>query len=139
MVGDAQATQRRLLEAAAQEFAARGIAGARVDRIAEAARSNKAQIYHYFGSKDELFDAVFNSLVADTLHEVGKQSGMDAESVDACVKDQAGLDKLSADKKFAFETLKVDVTPTFFVNGEMIKGAMSFEELDATLKPLLKR
>jgi AcrR family transcriptional regulator len=70
MVGDAQATQRRLLEAAAQEFAARGIAGARVDRIAEAARSNKAQIYHYFGSKDELFDAVFNSLVADTLHEV---------------------------------------------------------------------
>src|SRR6202161_4523544 len=70
MVGDAQATQRRLLEAAAQEFAARGIAGARVDRIAEAARSNKAQIYHYFGSKDELFDAVLNSLVADTLHEV---------------------------------------------------------------------
>jgi AcrR family transcriptional regulator len=37
MVGDAQATQRRLLEAATQEFAARGIAGARVDRIAVAA------------------------------------------------------------------------------------------------------
>ena len=70
MVGDARATQRRLLEAAAQEFAARGIAGARVDRIAEAARSNKAQIYHYFGSKDQLFDAVFNALVTGTLHEV---------------------------------------------------------------------
>jgi AcrR family transcriptional regulator len=70
MVGDAQATQRRLLEAAAQEFAARGIAGARVDRIAEVARSNKAQIYHYFGSKDQLFDAVFNNLVADTLREI---------------------------------------------------------------------
>lgn len=70
MAGDAQATQRRLLEAAAQEFAARGIAGARVDRIAEVAKCNKAQIYHYFGSKDQLFDAVFNSLVADTLHEV---------------------------------------------------------------------
>jgi len=70
MVGDAQATQRRLLEAAAQEFAARGIAGARVDRIAEVARSNKAQIYHYFGSKDQLFDAVFNNLVANTLREI---------------------------------------------------------------------
>jgi AcrR family transcriptional regulator len=70
MAGDAQATQRRLLEAAAQEFAARGIAGARVDRIAEVAQANKAQIYHYFGSKDQLFDAVFNNLVADTLHEV---------------------------------------------------------------------
>jgi AcrR family transcriptional regulator len=70
MAGDSQATQRRLLAAAAQEFAARGIAGARVDRIAEVAQANKAQIYHYFGSKDQLFDAVFNSLVADTLHEV---------------------------------------------------------------------
>src|SRR6266446_6338881 len=55
MVRDAEATRRRLLDAAAAEFAASGIAGARVDRIAEAARSNKAQIYHYFGSKDGLF------------------------------------------------------------------------------------
>jgi AcrR family transcriptional regulator len=69
MAGDAQATQRRLLEAAAHEFAARGIAGARVDRIAEVAGCNKAQIYHYFGSKDQLFDAVFNNLVASTLRE----------------------------------------------------------------------
>ena len=40
-------------------------------------------------------------------------------------------------KKFAFEVLKVDATPTFFINGEIRKGAMSFEELDATLKALL--
>ena len=65
MVGDAQATQRRLLEAAAQEFAARGIAGARVDRIAEVARSNKAQIYHYFGSKDDLYDACIDATYAE--------------------------------------------------------------------------
>jgi AcrR family transcriptional regulator len=70
MVGNAKATQRRLLEAAAQEFAARGIAGARVDRIAEVAKCNKAQIYHYFGSKDQLFDAVFNALVVETIHQV---------------------------------------------------------------------
>jgi AcrR family transcriptional regulator len=70
MVGDAQATRQRLLDAATTEFAAYGIAGARVDRIAEAAKSNKAQIYHYFGSKDALFDAVLNGLVAETLREV---------------------------------------------------------------------
>lgn len=70
MVGDAQATRQRLLDAASREFAAYGIAGARVDRIAAAARSNKAQIYHYFESKDGLFDAVFNTLVADTVREV---------------------------------------------------------------------
>lgn len=55
---DAGATRRRLLDAATEEFAAHGIAGARVDRIAAAARSNKAQMYGFFGSKDGLFDAV---------------------------------------------------------------------------------
>jgi protein-disulfide isomerase len=95
----------------------------------------------YFGAVQQLFKVQDRLMTqtTETLHEIGIQSDMDAEAVDACVKDQAVLDKLSADKKFAFETLKVDVTPTFFVNGEMIKGAMSFEELDATLRPLLKR
>lgn len=70
MVRDAQATKRRLLQAASQEFAERGIAGARVDRIAAAAGSNKAQIYTYFGSKDALFDAVFAEMVIATVEEV---------------------------------------------------------------------
>ena len=69
MVRDAEATRQRLLDAAAHEFAARGIAGARVDRIAQAARSNKAQIYHYFGSKDALFEAVFDRIVKATLRD----------------------------------------------------------------------
>jgi AcrR family transcriptional regulator len=52
------ATSRRILAAAADEFAERGIAGARIERIIAAASSNKAQLYGYFGSKDGLFDAV---------------------------------------------------------------------------------
>ncbi|MCU1681496.1 MAG: hypothetical protein JWQ81_2235 [Amycolatopsis sp.] len=51
------------------EFSEFGIAGARVERIAENARSNKAQIYHYFQSKDGLFDAVFNELCLDHVRE----------------------------------------------------------------------
>jgi AcrR family transcriptional regulator len=58
-VRDGQATRRRLLEAATAEFAAYGIAGARVDRISANAKANKAQLYGYFGDKDRLFDAVF--------------------------------------------------------------------------------
>jgi AcrR family transcriptional regulator len=69
MAGDAEATRRRLLDAAAKEFAEYGIAGARVDRIATAATSNKAQIYHYFTNKDGLFDAVMSELAQDTLRE----------------------------------------------------------------------
>jgi len=59
-----QATRQRLMDAAATEFAQRGIAGARVDRIVATARSNKAQLYQYFGSKERLFDAVFDHHVA---------------------------------------------------------------------------
>ncbi|MCU1656150.1 MAG: hypothetical protein JWO57_806 [Pseudonocardiales bacterium] len=58
------------MDAATSEFAAHGIAGARVDRIAAAAKSNKAQIYHYFGSKDGLFDAVFNAMCVETVRDV---------------------------------------------------------------------
>ncbi|MFJ2214548.1 TetR family transcriptional regulator [Streptomyces sp. NPDC101062] len=55
----ADATRRRLLDAATADFAAHGIAGARVDRISAAAGVNKAQLYAYFGDKLSLFDAVF--------------------------------------------------------------------------------
>ncbi|CAM5263433.1 hypothetical protein SALBM311S_13040 [Streptomyces alboniger] len=55
------ATHRRIIEVATQEFAEHGIAGARVDRIVAAARTNKAQLYAYFGSKEGLFDAIFFS------------------------------------------------------------------------------
>ena len=53
------ATYRRILDVATREFAEYGIAGARVERIVAAARTNKAQLYAYFGNKEGLFDAIF--------------------------------------------------------------------------------
>src|SRR3954452_15864733 len=70
MQRDAEATRKRLVAAATAEFAEYGIGGARVDRIAEVAKSNKAQIYHYLGSKDDLFDAVFDEAVVNTFAEI---------------------------------------------------------------------
>ncbi|MEU9780783.1 TetR family transcriptional regulator [Streptomyces phaeochromogenes] len=67
---DGQATRRRLLDAAAAEFATYGIAGARVDRISANARANKAQMYAYYGNKDGLFDAVFNDHAEKIIHAV---------------------------------------------------------------------
>jgi AcrR family transcriptional regulator len=69
MLRDAEATRQRLLDAALAEFAEFGIAGARVERIAAQANSNKAQIYHYFGSKDQLFDAAFESIVTSVVRD----------------------------------------------------------------------
>ena len=55
---NAEATRERILEAALAEFSAHGIAGARVDRIAQAARCNKNLIYIYFEDKETLFTTV---------------------------------------------------------------------------------
>lgn len=54
-----EATRHRIVEVATREFAEHGIAGARVERIVASARTNKAQLYTYFGSKEGLFDAIF--------------------------------------------------------------------------------
>ena len=70
MKRDAQATRSRILAAATSEFAAYGIAGARVDRIAAAAQANKNMIYIYFGSKEQLFDAVFAAAIGQLLDTV---------------------------------------------------------------------
>jgi Transcriptional regulator len=69
------ATRRRILEAATEEFARWGIAGARVDRIIAAARTNKAQLYGYFGSKDGLFDAVIADHAERLLNSVAFDAG----------------------------------------------------------------
>ncbi|MHC4871694.1 MAG: TetR family transcriptional regulator [Planctomycetota bacterium] len=58
---DAEATRKRLLEAAEEEFALKGIHGARVDNIAKKAKANKAMIYLYFKSKEGLYKEVFLS------------------------------------------------------------------------------
>lgn len=57
MARDAAATRARILEAAIAEFAEHGLAGARVDRIAERAEANKQLLYAHFGNKEALFDA----------------------------------------------------------------------------------
>ncbi|MBL7255849.1 TetR family transcriptional regulator [Paractinoplanes lichenicola] len=70
MLKDSAQTKERILAAAVEEFSAFGLAGSRIDRIADAARSNKAMIYRYFGNKEQLFDAVFDAMVVATVDAV---------------------------------------------------------------------
>jgi protein-disulfide isomerase len=95
----------------------------------------------YFAVTDMLFkqqgDWVTKN-TTETLTRIGKQAGLSQQAVDDCLKDQALLDKIVADQKFANEVLKVNSTPTFFLNGEMIKGETSFDEFDKRIKALLK-
>ena len=95
----------------------------------------------YFAVVDMLFrsqnDWVMKN-TAESLNLIGKQAGLSQQQVEDCLKDQALLDKIAADQKYASEVLKVNSTPTFFLNGEVIKGEASFDEFDKKIKALLK-
>ncbi len=55
---DPEGTRRRIIDAATEEFAKGGLAGARVDQIARRAETNERMLYYYYGSKEGLFLAV---------------------------------------------------------------------------------
>jgi TetR/AcrR family transcriptional regulator len=84
------ATSRdRLLAAAAAEFAARGFAGASVDRIARAARVNKAMIYYHFASKAALYREILRDMfdaVARRVADTGRSAADPADKIRAFVK-----------------------------------------------------
>ena len=95
----------------------------------------------YFAVTDMLFrqqSEWVTKNTTETLTRIGKQAGLTQQQVEACLKDQALLDKIAADQKYASDILKVDSTPTFFINGEALKGEQSFEEFDKRIKALLK-
>jgi AcrR family transcriptional regulator len=81
-------SRQRLLTAAAAEFAARGFAGANVDRIARAARVNKAMIYYHFKSKAALYREILRDMfeaVAARVSAAAQAPAEPAEKVRAFV------------------------------------------------------
>ena len=60
----ADQTRARILDAATREFSSNGLAGARTERIAEAAGVNKALLYYYFQGKDALYSAALETVAA---------------------------------------------------------------------------
>ncbi|WP_043182281.1 TetR family transcriptional regulator [Streptomyces sp. NRRL F-5123] len=81
MAYDAEDTRRRIFAAASAEFAEHGLAGARVNRIAAAARANKQAIYLYYGSKEELFAAVLHAKLEEVRVSLAFDPDAVAESV----------------------------------------------------------
>src|SRR5918912_2040641 len=69
--------RERLLEMAAREFAAKGLAGARVDAIARAARSNKQLVYYYFGNNLGLYNEVIGRIGPRAHDELYPPAGRD--------------------------------------------------------------
>jgi len=62
-IRDAARTRKRIVQAARQEFAQRGFAGARIDAIAKRAKIKKQLLYHYYASKAALFDEIVQQAI----------------------------------------------------------------------------
>ena len=86
-----------------------------------------------FRQQDQLVEKT-----SDTLRLIGRQAGLSAQAVEDCLKDQTMQDKISSGQKYAEDVLKVEGTPTFFINGDAIVGEASFEEFAKRINALLK-
>ena len=69
---------------------------------------------------------------------VVKQAGFTEATFKSCLGDQKLLESIEAVRDRAAKQFKVASTPTFFINGQMTVGAISFEDMQKLIDPLLK-
>src|SRR6478609_754472 len=95
---DREGSRARILDGAAEEFAAHGFAGARIDRIARRTKLNVRMIYYHFGSKKGVYRAVLESIyemATKILESVEGAADQTTEALDRYV------DLLIANPRFA--------------------------------------
>lgn len=112
-VRDPERTRQAILAAAETEFADNGLAGARVDVIAEQAGANKRMLYYYFGSKEDLYLAVL-----ERAYSAMRQAERDL--------DLTALEPLEAVKtlvEFKFDYCQKNPTIIPLLSGENMHGA----------------
>jgi len=95
----------------------------------------------YFNFVDLFFekqkDWAYTDDPVTSMFDLAKQTGFTQESFQACLTNQDLLDGINAVKDRGAQKFAVDSTPTFFVNGQVVRGAKSLEEFDKILEPLL--
>ncbi|MDR6954571.1 protein-disulfide isomerase [Ancylobacter sp. 3268] len=95
----------------------------------------------YYPMVDTLFDNqknwAFTNNPAQALLAIAKQSGMTEQQFNACLSDAKLAGEIDQSAKRGADDFNVDSTPTFFINGKKVPGAISPEELDKELAPLI--
>lgn len=95
----------------------------------------------YYAVVDLLFSQqknwAYSEKPLEALSTLMKQAGFTQESFEACLKNQQIYDAVNAVRDRAAK-MGVNSTPTFFINGQVQRGALSLEELDKLLDPLTK-
>lgn len=96
---------------------------------------------NYFAMVDVLFKQQQNwasvDNAKDALLQISKLAGFSQESFEACLTDQKLLEDVRAVQKRGADEFKVDATPTFFINGNTYKGALTIAEMSAIIDGML--
>jgi protein-disulfide isomerase len=96
---------------------------------------------NYFPMVDVLFKQQQNwasvENARDALLQISKLAGFSQESFEACLTNQKLLDDVRAVQKRGASEFQVDSTPTFFINGNTYKGALSVAEMSAIIDGML--
>ena len=72
------------------------------------------------------------------MFAIAKQAGFTQQSFDECLANQQLLTNLEQQRTHATQKFNVNSTPTFFINGKTVRGALTPEELDKQVAPYLK-
>ncbi|MGV8998475.1 MAG: DsbA family protein [Parvibaculaceae bacterium] len=92
----------------------------------------------YFGFVDVLFstqnDWAFVETPMEALKRIAKQGGFSDETFDACMKNEAVFDHVKKTAERGAQTFGVRSTPTFFINGEKVEGAIPYAEFEPIIK-----
>jgi protein-disulfide isomerase len=95
----------------------------------------------YYPITDLLFDTqkswAFVQKPLDALTQILKQAGITQDRIETILKDQKLYEAINTVKTRGMDVFKVDSTPTFFVNGKRVPGAVSMDELEKVMKPML--
>ena len=72
------------------------------------------------------------------LMAIAKQAGLSEQDFDTCLKNQKAWDAMESVRQRGIKQFKVESTPTFFINGTQVTGAVSIEEFAKVIDPYLK-
>jgi protein-disulfide isomerase len=91
----------------------------------------------FFGFIDELFHSqrswVLTNDTTQALAKIGRLGGISQEKFDACLADKSLQDKILNSRLVATNQYGVDSTPTFFINGTKVVGALAYDDFAKSL------
>ena len=109
----------------------------------EAARAADCAGDKYYPMVDALFATVADWSMAENRDAIFKEQaasfGLDTEQFHACISDNNLLDEILSQQIVAKKELDVTGTPTFFINGKIVRGKQSFAEMEALISEALKQ